>query len=234
MRVLSLSISNRHAGFTLIEVIVAMTLVSLIMMLVFSGINSSRRLVNKGEKRITATNEVRVVQELLRRQISRALPLAFKQNDEGEFVLFEGDRNHVLFVAPMPGYLGAGGPHVQLIELVDGAGGKTLQFKHWLLSDRFDPRTFLNDSEQEPVILLENLSGGGFSFIGLDEEGEPTDWLNQWDEAGKAPLMVRLDLEADKASPVRWPEFQVTLKLDNAATRSHVPLQLLLQDQALR
>ncbi len=225
---------QRQSGFTLIEVIVAMTLISLIMMLIYSGINSSRRLVEKGEKRITATNEVRVVQELLRRQISRALPLAFKQNEDNEFILFEGDRDHVLFVAPMPGYLGTGGPHVQLVELVNDAGGKTLQFKHWLMSDKFDPKTFLNDKEQEPVILLEHLRGGEFSFIGLDEEGEVTDWLNRWDEPGKAPLLVRLDIQADKQSPVRWPEFQVALKLDNAATRSHVPLHLLLQDQPLQ
>jgi len=224
----------RQGGFTLIEIIVAMTLISLIMMLIYSGINSSRRLVEKGEKRITATNEVRVVQELLRRQISRALPLAFKQNEDDEFILFEGDRDHVLYVAPMPGYLGTGGPHVQLVELVNDAGGKTLQFKHWLMSDKFDPETFLNDREQEPVILLEHIRNGAFSFVGLDDEGEVTDWLNRWDEPGKAPLLVRLDIEADDQSPVRWPEFQVALKLDNAATRSHVPLHLLLQDQPVQ
>jgi general secretion pathway protein J len=224
----------RQSGFTLIEIIVAMTLISLIMMLIYSGINSSRRLVEKGEKRITATNEVRVVQELLRRQISRALPLAFKQNDDGEFILFEGDRDHILYVAPMPGYLGTGGPHVQLVQLVNDAGGKTLQFKHWLLSDAFDPKTFLHDQEQEPVILLEHLKSGEFSFVGLDEEGEVTDWQGQWQEAGKAPLMVRLAIESDQRSPVRWPEFQVALKLDNAATRSHIPLHLLLQDQPLQ
>ncbi len=225
---------DKAAGFTLIEVIVAMTLISLVMMLIYSGVNSSRRLVHKGEKRITATNEVRVVQDLLRRQISRALPLAFQQNEQNEFIVFEGSRDHVLFVAPMPGYLGTGGPHVQLFQLVDDSNGKTLQFKHWLLSDRFDPDTFLSDREQEPVILLEHLQGGGFSFIGVDEDGEVGDWQDGWSEPGKSPLMVRLDIVSGPKTPVNWPEFQVALQLDSAATRSHIPLHLLLQNQALQ
>jgi general secretion pathway protein J len=226
--VIAVKIQKYQSGFSLMEIIVAMTLLSLIMAMVYGGIHTSRKMAQKGLKRIDATNEVRVVQELLRRQISRILPMAFKE-EEGQFVLFEGDANHIMYVSPMPGYLGKGGPHVQLVEIVNAKGGKILQFSHWLLNDSLEQDAF-EDSEQEPVVLLENIRDAEFSFMKLNEEGEPGDWENDWEDVENTPLMVKLDIDMGEKALMPWPEMEVALMLDATATNRRVSQNLLLNN----
>jgi len=220
-----------QSGFTLMEIIVAMTMLSLIMAMIYGAIHTSRKMAEKGNKRINATNEIRVVQELIRRQISRILPMAFKEEDN-TFVIFEGDENHIMYVSPMPGYLGNGGPHVQLIEIVNAKGGKLLQFSHWLLNDSLDEDSF-EDSEQEPVVLLENIDFAEFSFVKLDEEGELGEWESDWDESENTPLMVRLEVDMGDKALMQWPNLQVSLMLDATATNRRVS-EHLLQNSAER
>ncbi len=219
---------KQQSGFSLMEIIVAMTLLSLIMAMIYGGIHSSRKMALKGTKRINATNEIRVVQELVRRQISRILPMAFKEEDN-TFVIFEGDDQHIMYVSPMPGYLGKGGPHVQLIEIVNANGGKILQFSHWLLNDSIEEGSF-EDSEQEPVVLLENIQDAEFSFVKLDEEGELGDWESAWEEGENTPLMVKLDVEMGEGSLMQWPVMQVALMLDATATNRRVSESLMLRN----
>jgi len=212
------------------EIIVSMTMLSLIMAMIYGGIHSSRKMAQKGNKRIDATNEIRVVQELVRRQISRILPMAFKEEDN-TFVIFEGDDKHIMYVSPMPGYLGKGGPHVQLIEIVNAKGGKILQFSHWLLNDSLQEDSF-EDSDQEPVVLLENIKDAEFSFMKLDEEGEPGEWENDWEEQENTPLMVRLEVDMGEKALMPWPDLQVALMLDATATNRRVSTHLLLQNSS--
>ena len=217
---------SKQQGFSIMEVIIAMTMLGLIMVMLYGGISTSRKMADKGIKRIDATNEVRVVQALIRRQISRILPMAFKE-DEGSFVIFEGDADHIMYVSPMPGYLGKGGPHVQLIEIVNAKGGKILQFSHWLLNDSLEQEEF-EDSEQEPVVLLENLKYAKFSFMKLDEEGEPADWEDDWEEPENTPLMVKLEVDMKEKALMKWPDMEVALMLDATATNRRVSEHLLL------
>jgi general secretion pathway protein J len=223
---------RQQMGFTLLEIIVVMTMLSMIMVMIYGGIQSSRKISEKGMKRIDATNEIRVVQELVRRQISRILPMAFKEDDNA-FVIFEGDDSHIMFVSPMPGYLGKGGPHVQLIEIVNAKGGKILQFSHWLLNDSLEEDSF-NDSDQEPVVLLENIRSAEFSFMKLDEEGEPGDWEYEWEEPENTPLMVRLEVDMGEKALMLWPEMQVALMLDATAVNRRVNQNLLLRNNTER
>lgn len=219
-----------QSGFTLLEIIVVLTLLSMIMVMVYEGIQMSRKMSEKGIKKIDASNEIRVVQELIRRQISRILPMAYKE-DEGVFVVFEGDDQHIMYVSPMPGYLGNGGPHVQLIEIVNEKGGKILQFSHWLLNDSLDEDAF-EDTEQEPVVLLENIKDAEFSFVKLNEEGELGEWENTWEEVQNTPLMVRLSIEMEEQALMPWPQMQVALMLDATATNRRVSTHLLMQNNA--
>lgn len=200
-------------GFTIVEILVAMVLLAMLLATAYGTLGGATRAAVGGELLIEEINRVRVTQELLRMQWSRALPLAYDYDErEGTPMLFSGDAEHVRFVAQMPGRLGEGGPQVQLVELSSGRDGLELVFKHHPLHP-IDEGSVADDSEG--VILLSGLRGGAFRFRGYDEEGELGEWLDAWETPSMPPLMVELDLELGEDSRVTWPLLQVALLVDS-------------------
>ncbi len=223
---------RKQQGFTLIEVIVVFTLLAMIMAMIFSGIDSGRRTAEKGEKRITAINEIRVVQNIIRSQVSKAMSLGVAESEEGEMLRFMGDPESITFVSQMPGYLGKGGPHIQKLELVNGRNGKELQYTHGLISNYDDEDELSEFDDAEPMVILENIKDGSFSFIELDEEGLATDWLSELENPTAMPLMVQLDLVMSRQAKEQWPLLQIALQVDGAsATRRSSSTMNMLQNR---
>lgn len=194
------------AGFTLIEVVLAMILVGLIMAIAVGGIRMSRKAAESGERRVEATNSIRVTQEFLRKQFSRTLPLAFATDRaQGRNFVFEGDDREITFVAPMPGYLSSGGPYVQRLSIERGE----LRFHHRMLLDE-DP----DADDAEPVVLLDRIRRGRFEYRGIDDQGRLGDWDDDWEDPSRTPMMVRLSLEFERNSGLSWPLLEVPLLID--------------------
>lgn len=205
------------AGFTLLEVLLATGLLALALALAFGAIRAAVGSVRSGEALIERTDEVRIAQEFLRRQFSHAMPLAFEQlEDNGERKLFEADAEAVRFVAPMPGYLSRGGPHVQWLSLERGRDGYSLLFDHAQLNG-YDPDEPKPAESRPPVVLLEGLADARFEYRALDENGDLGDWSDVWDDPQQMPLMVRLLVEFEDDDARTWPTLEVPLRLSSAA-----------------
>ena len=203
--------ASLHRGFTLLEMLIAVTLLALLVLLAFGSLRTAVRSVRSGEALVERTDRMRLTQEFLRRQLSHAMPLPFERlEDTGENRVFVADRNELRFVAPMPGYLSRGGPHVQWLTLVDGPRGGRLEFDHAQLNG-YDPDRPKGDSEREPVVLIEGFRDARFEYRALDEQGELSDWSSSWEDAQRLPLLVRLTLEFDEDTRQRWPDLEIPL-----------------------
>lgn len=211
-------VDSRQQGFTLIEVIVVFTLLAMIMAMIFSGLDSGRRTAEKGEKRIEAISEMRMVQGILRRQISRALAVGIEENEEGQMAVFYGDEDSITFVSMMPGYLGNAGPHIQKIEITSDSDGQFLQYRHGSLSNYDDENEQSGFDEAEPIVLLENISSGSFSYIEVGEDGFPTDWVSEIENNTVMPMMVQLDIEMNDRAKEGWPLMQVAMQIDASSS----------------
>jgi general secretion pathway protein J len=67
--------SSAAAGFTLIEVLIAMTLLSIMVVLLFSSLRICAQSWEQGENKIAEVNEVAVVYNFFQRHLSSALPV---------------------------------------------------------------------------------------------------------------------------------------------------------------
>jgi general secretion pathway protein J len=124
------------------------------------------------------------------------------------------------FVAPMPGYLSKGGAYVQTLRFVGGrGGGKELVFTDSMLNG-FDLEN-KKPSDSEPVVLLDQIRDGKFEFRTLDDQGELTDWSDQWDDPSLTPVMVRIEITMRPEARVAFPAMEIPLMLDVGA--AHVP-----------
>jgi len=206
-------------GFTLLEVMLAIVLLALLLAGTWGAIHTAVRAMHSGEDAIDRTNRLRVDEEFTRHQISRILPLAYGTDQStGSNFVFEGSSDFMRFVAPMPGYLSKGGPYVQTLRLVGSRrGGKELQFTDSMLNG-FDIDN-KESSPADPAVLLDQIQDGRFEYRSLDDQGELTDWSDQWDDPSVTPVMVRIRIVMRPEARVEFPEMDIPLMLDVGASR---------------
>jgi general secretion pathway protein J len=207
---------HKSGGFTLVEMLMSIVLLGLLLAGAYGGIQTSVRAMHSGERIIERVDRMRTVQEFLRHQLSRIMPLPYEQTLNSNYV-FEGDRAYMRFVAPMPGYLSHGGPYVQTLALTRGADGLQLVFSGAMLNG-FDAKEE-KAAERDPVVLLDHIRDGGFSYRMLDEQGQLTQWSSSWDDPGVTPLMIQIELVMQNGEQIGWPTLSVPLMLDAGATR---------------
>jgi len=209
------NIPAQAAGFTLVELLLAITLMSILLGLTYSGLRAATRSAERGEIILAAGGGVRATHQFVRRQLNQMLPLAFAVVDDlNEMrIVFLGDTKSIQYVASMPGYLGSGGPQVQLLELVNGDDGSILQISHALLQGYEESHL----QDRDPVILLEGIESADFEFLGRDEEGEVTPWMSSWDQPDMLPAAVRLNIELSEDIQLHWPALVAGVRLDESA-----------------
>ncbi|NII12067.1 prepilin-type N-terminal cleavage/methylation domain-containing protein [Oleiagrimonas sp. C23AA] len=201
-------------GFTLLEVLATMALLSLLLLGVWSGLHGATRAVSSGRKAIDHLDSMRGAQDYLRRELTQAQPLPFAQNHDDEGIIFQGDAQRLRFVAPLPGYLGRLGPQQQTLTLVQGKHGYRLQLQLALLPPDGSPPKALG----KPQVLLRGIRNGHFSYRGTTERGKVLAWATRWGQDTRLPSLVRIDLDLGKGRD--WPLLEVPLRVDAHAVRS--------------
>jgi general secretion pathway protein J len=196
---------------------VAITLLGMIMVMAYQGLRTGAHSAAQGEAAIERVNRLRLSQEFLRSQLARALPMTIEQDDMLGAVVFEGGPEVMRFVGPMPGYLSYGGPYVQTLTLAraDG-GGRKLLFDHRILQYGEDAgREPDPSSGRDPVELLAGIDDAEFSYLepGESQDEEP-EWVDEWREVDRLPLLVRIRLDMREDTRIQWPELVVAPRVE--------------------
>jgi general secretion pathway protein J len=199
---------KRARGFTLIEVVIATSLLAIGLALTFASIRGAARATERAELLAQRQERLRAVQGFMRTQLNGALPIAFEFNPEtGEASFFRLSRSKLQFVATMPGYLSRGGPYLQTLELVRGERGQRLVFQHQLLTTDGALK-----AEREPVVLLDDVAEVAFQVRGIDQDGKQAPWQATWDVSAQLPPLVRVQVRFADGNR-RWPEFVAAPRL---------------------
>jgi general secretion pathway protein J len=201
----------RTRGFTLIEVLLAITLLSTIMALAVGGLRAAQRASTSGEAVIEQTNNLRVVHQFVRRQLSQAQAMVIEQDENDEVpTRFIGESDWVRFVAPMPGYLSYGGLYVQQFAIEPGPNGRELVFYFAMLNGYEQGEI----EQTQGVVLLDGLNGGDFWYLGEDPETDQPLWSNAWERVDALPLSVELDLDLVRENQMVWPTVAAAVRVD--------------------
>jgi general secretion pathway protein J len=211
---------RRSRGFTLIEVVVATSLLALGLAIAFGTLRSASRATARAEVAAQREERLRAAQGFLRTQLSAALPIPFEFDGEsGAATFLRAQPGKLEFVGTLPGYLARGGPYLQTLEFVRGPDGTQLRFQHQLLSAD-GPM----DAEREPVVLLDGIEDGSFDVRTIDEQSRPGRWQDRWEVSAQLPPQVRVRIRFREPRR-RWPELVVATRLGAAfAATPPVPL----------
>lgn len=205
---------ERARGFTLVELLLALTLMGMLMALAYGGLSAATRAADRGQTILEDSSRIRMAHQFVHKQLNQMTPLVFAESEDGaERTVFEGTAERIRFVAPMPGYLGFGGPQVQELAIVRGEDSLELVLSHALLQGFEEQHLY----ERPPILLLEDIDFAEFSFLGRDENGELAGWTQTWLEPGLLPASVALDIEFVEEVYIRWPLLTASVRTDPAA-----------------
>ncbi|MDR2153680.1 MAG: prepilin-type N-terminal cleavage/methylation domain-containing protein [Burkholderiaceae bacterium] len=129
--------ARRLHGFTLIEVLIALSLLSLLMLVLTGAMRSMGQTEERVDARIQAADDYRAAVDLLQRVLGRVSARRFRSvNADGpsEMPFFEAGPNSLAWIGVMPARFGTGGRHYLRLAVepgADGSGQLVLRYAPW-------------------------------------------------------------------------------------------------------
>ena len=205
------------AGFTLVELLVALTLLGLVSVVLFGGLRFGTRAWEAGNTRAERLAQVQAVQGVLRRRIAQAV-LPEDAGAESAFsdspAAFAGAEDSLRFVALVPSRIGVGGFYLFELSVADDGDGARLELA-WRL---FRPDQPGDLDEPEPGlggrrVLIEGIEEAKFGYYGAERAGAAAEWRERWDGADGLPALIALKVAFPAGDPRSWPDLVVAPRL---------------------
>lgn len=200
-------------GFTLLETLVALTLLAVMLAMLFGGLRTAVRSWDAGSGRGDRADQVLLAAAFVRKELTAAFPWRFKDPLVVKLA-FRGERETLRFVSMRPAEIGGGG--LAFVSFAfepgrPGAGGRLLMRRVPAAPEATD---FANVDAAEPFALLEGVSAARLSYYGSENDAVAPSWSDKWEFTQRIPTHVRLELSLGET---RLPEIVVALRLGEEA-----------------
>lgn len=205
--------SALQRGFTLLELLVVMSLLSIIMVGLVSALRTMAQTESKIDERLQRLDEIRVARTFLHQTLGRVS--ALKLDEPGatgkRVVPFLATADSLSWVGIMPARPDVGGRHFfrLMIEGTSSGNELVLRYLPW------NPDLVLPDwSAAEPRVLIPGITQMSVQAQGLPPQGQstgpawPTGWQSGWPITDTLPEQVRLSLADARGD---WPEWTIAL-----------------------
>lgn len=218
-------------GFTLVELLIALSLMGLITLLLFSGLRVGIRAWEGVAAASERTAPVRLAHELLGRTLAQAHAVQVVSEAESR-LLFGGTPESLELASPLGQHVGIPGLYVLRLVLEETGDDRRLVLQRWLLHPDVlagggqvpewqplaDGRTAsvaagngdedLASGAYGTTLLLDGVEELQIAYFGIIEGAEEPQWHDEWLEQPTLPLAVRLRLTTTGQT---WPDTLVSL-----------------------
>ncbi len=177
---------KRPAGFTLLEVLISITLISLIVVIMAGALRLSYRSIDRGEARSAYLERLKATFSLVDNQFQSAIPLA-RQDDEAGRFFFEGSSDRVEFASNHSLTSGRHG-YAVVRYTARRADNGTVAFY-------VEENTVGLQNKQE-IRLIEGLSDIRFEYYRKESDAEEAEgeWVETWTDELLFPRKIRVTL----------------------------------------
>lgn len=197
---------RKSGGFTLVELLVSIVVLSLIAVTMMAGFRFVFRAFDHTQTRREALEELTLGLGVLRGELERAEPL-MRKVDNRDVVLFEGWPDRVRFVSVAPAFV-AGPPYLAYeYAMVTDSSGYRLELRRAPLDPARPDLAVVDGGEAR--VLFRPTQDLRFTYWGRLKEREAPQWHEEWPRGPMLPEAVRL-AAGEKPG---WPELVVPLTI---------------------
>jgi general secretion pathway protein J len=197
---------TRHSqnGFTLIEVLLALTIFALMGTILYGAFSLGHGAVEKSQRSFERNQKLRAVDELLGSYIRSAFP--YRSTPQGAPLLFAGESAELTFVSSFSLAMGGRGmAKVHLFWQGDERRGGALRL------EEETPVRVPNEEDNEGhegvrngMVIREGIKEFRLSY--LDPQSEEEKWEERWDtvERNGLPRAIRLEYRTEEGGKAQW------------------------------
>lgn len=191
--------SSRQRGFTLVEVVIALTIVATLLVVMFGSLRVGLAAWQRGDERAEVLDRARSITQIVTRTLGAAHPyMTAAQRGEAPRLLFEGTPDRVAFVTAVPPFPTAVPIAFTAVTLSQETGpvpGLAVRQKPLPNEEPFDGAI-------EPALVDGTVSAVHFRYLRESDRA----WTERWDavEEKALPLAVEITLsivQAGRSAP---------------------------------
>ena len=195
-------------GFTLIEVLIAMTLLSIMVVLLFATLKISADSWEKGETKISDVNAMVVVYNFFQRHLSTTKPIwdDFTVPDDHRFS-FQGNVQSLTFVSTFPASVDRPGLQHFTVSLRQEDPQNSIEVS----IVPFFPAVEGEQFPEEKVTLIKNVKDFTIAYLGQNLTTGESGWQPQWLGRENTPQLIKISIALDNG--YYWPDMIIPLKI---------------------
>ena len=181
---------KRNAGFTLLELIISITLVAIIVLIVAGAASLGYRSFSTGEKKLNAIERLRASLIIIDAQIQSGVPLTLEDGGVKQYY-FVGEQDSLKFSTNHSIWGGQRGYVIVNYRVeTDNQGKRTL----------FASEYKVGMENKKETRLLEGFNEITFDYFRQDATEEEGEWVMQWVDEEMMPTKIRLNLTRGSTS----------------------------------
>ena len=219
-------------GFTLVELLIALAMVSMIAVLLFAGLRVGTRAWDVVDISADRVGAVRLANGFLLRTLSQARPIALIV-DGAQVSVFTGDAEGVEYAAPLSEHVGTPGLYVLRLQVGGYGPQRALILTRWLIHPEVLEGKLEGVPKWEPLkrgaqlalgdvpldrdatagafgrsLLLEGVKEIAIDYFGVLAGETDPEWHKEWLEQPVPPALIRIHLTTVDQT---WPNLIVAL-----------------------
>lgn len=194
-------------GFTLLELLVVLTLISVLMLAMGSALSTIAKTEERIDQRLLRADNYRVAAGFLRTSLGRvsARKISGVVKEGSTPYLFTGTEEAVQWIGIMPARYGAGGRSFFRLAVEDqrGVASLVIRYAPWV-----DASEFPDWSQMQAHVLVAGVTS--FALAYEDAKNTPAEWTPAWLKADRLPHRIRMTLQTVSGP---WPDMVIPLRI---------------------
>lgn len=183
-------------GFSLVELLVSLVILSLASVMLFAGIGGARGLDARLDRANAGIDTVEAAQNIIRAHVERAVPFT-RYDATRPYSDFQGSRDTLFFLAPA---VEARRPDAITAYRLSLSTGAELVLS---TTSDLDPE---DRPDRDDRVLLTGVAALELAYFGAAPPDGERRWREDWRDVPRPPELVRVRLAFEGGDRRRWPE----------------------------